>query len=245
MRLKFFATGFLTLASFSPALACSGENCANGLVTSSYGKGKTLAVFVHGDVSSGGAADYMYPYAKNFARNGVVAVAILRPGYYDKAGNTSAGSDNGRRDGYSSGNINALASAIRELKAKHGATKVIGLGHSGGAAMLGVLAGKGGVLDGAVLVSCPCDLQKWRASRGRGSWSSSQSPSDYASGVSIPVVAVTGSGDDNTSPELAQDYIEKLKSRGISAQVKIVSGGHNFGGGLASTAVSALSGMAR
>lgn len=241
MRFKIALLGLLAATS---SYACTGENCANGLVYSAYGKGKTLAVFVHGDVSSGGAADYMYSYAKNFARNGIVAVAILRPGYYDKAGNTSSGSDNGRRDGYSGSNINALSGAIRELKAKYGATKVVGLGHSGGAAMLGVIAGKGGVLDAAVLVSCPCDIQKWRAARGRGSWSS-QSPSDYASGVSIPIVAVTGSSDDNTSPDLAQDYVEKLKARGISAQVKIVGGGHNFGGGLASTAVSALSAMSR
>jgi pimeloyl-ACP methyl ester carboxylesterase len=128
------------IAAGAGASACEGGDCANGLAYSAYGPAKatTLAVFLHGDVSSGGPADYMYSYAKNFAasRRNVVAVAILRPGYYDSAGKRSSGSDGGRRDTFHASNNRSIAGAIQELKAKYGATRVIALGHSAGAGSL-------------------------------------------------------------------------------------------------------------
>jgi predicted esterase len=248
MFYRLFLTSLL-LAFTATAQACEGQ-CANGLVYEAFGdkqKATTLAVFVHGDVSRGGAADYMYSHARSFAAShkGVVAVAILRPGYYDKAGRVSDGSDNGRRDAYTRSNNSTLAGAIEELKTKYGASRVIALGHSGGAAMLGVIAGRNeGLINGLVLVSCPCDIATWRAARGRGQWGSSQSPLDYLPNNGR-IVAVTGANDDNTAPSLAEDYISKLKAKGVSATVQIVSGGHDFNGALASSSVRALSGLAR
>lgn len=245
----------ITLAAMlasAPVLACEGGDCANGLAFSAYGPAKatTLAVFLHGDVSAGGPADYMYSYAKSFAaaRKGVVAVAILRPGYYDRAGKRSSGDDGGRRDTFHSSNNRTIAGAIQELKAKYGASRVIGLGHSAGAGTLGVLAGNyAGLLDGVVLVSCPCDVRAWDVHRGRQRGSASQSPISYIGSVpaSTSIVAITGSGDENTTPALATSYIEKAQAAGLRARVQIVGGGHNFGGALAGAAVSALGGMAR
>ncbi|KAF0118809.1 MAG: Uncharacterized protein FD152_4608, partial [Xanthobacteraceae bacterium] len=218
------------------AHACSSANCANGLAYQAYGpaQARILAVFVHGDVSSGGPADYMYRYAQSFAasRRDVAAVSLLRPGYYDRAGNRSSGSDGGRRDTFDAGSIQTLAGAIRELKAKFGAQRVIALGHSAGAGALGVIAGNsGGLLNGVVLASCPCDVPAWRASRGGGRGFSSLSPVDYLSGVpgSTSIVAVTGARDDNTRPALAQDYVARARAAGRNARVEIVGGGHGFG----------------
>ncbi|QCK87424.1 alpha/beta hydrolase [Phreatobacter aquaticus] len=233
------------------AHACSAPSCANGLAYQAYGpaQARTLAVFVHGDVSSGGPADYMYRYAQSFAagRRDVAAVALLRPGYYDRVGNRSAGSDGGRRDTFDAGSIRTIAGAIRELKAKYGAQRVIALGHSGGAGVLGVIAGNsGGLLNGVVLASCPCDVQAWRASRGSGRGFSSLSPVDYISGVpsSTAIVAVTGAGDTNTRPALAEDYVARARAAGRNARVEIVAGGHGFGS-VAGPSVRALTGMAR
>ncbi len=53
-------------------------------------------------------------------RKGVVAVALLRPGYYDREGKRSSGHDGGRRDTFHSGNNRTIAGAITELKAKYG-----------------------------------------------------------------------------------------------------------------------------
>jgi dipeptidyl aminopeptidase/acylaminoacyl peptidase len=58
-------------------------------------------------------------------------------------------------------------------------------------------------------------------------------------------VAITGANDDNTLPYQAEEYIAKLKAKGVSATVQIVSGGHDFNGALASSSVRALSGLAR
>ncbi len=249
MRLAVLLASLWLLAM--PASACEGGACANGLAYEAFGppSAPILAVFVHGDVSAGGPADYMYSYAKSFAasRRNVVAVALLRPGYYDRAGKRSSGSDGGRRDTFDSGSNRAIAGALRELKAKFGARKVIALGHSGGAGAIGVIAGNhAGLLDGIVLASCPCDVPAWAASRGNSRARSSQSPVDYISGIpaGTAIVAVTGSGDDNTRPELAQDYVARARAAGLNASLRIVGGGHGFGS-VAGPAIGALAGMAR
>lgn len=243
------------LAAWSPARACEGAGCSNGLVYEAFGPAPgagrpVLAFFIHGDVSAGGPADYMVAHARQFAasRKNVVAIALLRPGYYDRGGRQSAGSDNGRRDTFHSGNNRAVAGAIRELKQRYGARGAVALGHSGGAGTIGVIAGSDpGLLNGIVLAACPCDVAAWNASRGRRGGFSSQSPVDYLSGVApgTAIVAVTGQSDDNTRPELATDYVAKAQARGLSARVQLVAGGHNFNGPLSSAAVAALGGMAR
>lgn len=233
----------------APASACQGGDCANGLAYEKFGptSSPTLAVFIHGDVSSGGPSDYMYSYAKAFAlTHKVVAVALLRPGHYDRSGKRSTGSDNGRRDSFQSSQNRAIAGAIRELQGKYGARRVLALGHSAGAGTLGVLAGSGGILSGVVLASCPCDVRAWDESRGRGGRSQSQFPIDYVAGTGgLPIVAVTGASDDNTRPALAEAYVQKAKAAGARASVQIVRGGHGFGGGVGSASVSALGRMVR
>jgi pimeloyl-ACP methyl ester carboxylesterase len=191
----------------------------------------------------------MYAHARQFAasRKNVVAIALLRPGYYDRAGRSSSGSDNGRRDTFHSGNNRAVAGAIQELRQKYRARSVVALGHSGGAGTLGVIAGNyPGLLNGIVLAACPCDVAAWNASRGRRG-GSAQSPVDYLSGVGpgTTIVAVTGQADDNTRPELATDYVARAQARGLSARVQIVGGGHNFNGAVGGSSVAALGAMAR
>lgn len=251
MKIKGFGTIVLVsaLAWSAPAFACQGGHCANGLAYEKFGPATspTLAVFIHGDVSSGGPSDYMYSYAKSFAAtHKIVAVALLRPGHYDRSGKRSAGSDNGRRDSFQSSQNRTIGGAIRELQSKHGARRVIALGHSAGAGTLGVLAGSGGGLSGVVLASCPCDVVAWDGSRGRGGRSQSQSPMDYVAGTAgLPIVAVTGASDDNTRPALAEAYVQKAKTAGARASVQIVGGGHGFGGGVGSASVAALGRMVR
>ena len=50
---------------------------------STAGASPALVVVLHGDVSSGGPADYHFWTARNLAGPGVVSVALLRPGYSD------------------------------------------------------------------------------------------------------------------------------------------------------------------
>lgn len=217
------------------------------LAGSMFGSGqRALVVVLHGDLSNGRDATYHRSFAEDIARrnSGVVAVALIRPGYSGGRGLQSAGSNHNRRDHYTQRNNDLVAESIRALQRATGARRVIVVGHSGGAAQTGAIIGRyPQLVDSAVLVSCPCDIARWRTLRGRSAWTSSQSPSDFASRVarSTRVIAVVGSNDSNTSTSLSQDYIASLQARGVPAGLTIVRGaGHDFGGALRSTALGAV-----
>jgi pimeloyl-ACP methyl ester carboxylesterase len=185
---------------------------------------ESLIVWLHGDVSSGGPANYHFAPAERaaleFADQNVLSVALVRPGYPDGSGESSSVAflHSGRSDHYTQENLVQVATAIERLKARFKARRVIAVGHSGGAATVAVLLGmKPGLVDGAVLVACPCDLFAWRA--GRQPWGRSESPSAWVGKVSptVKVSALTGDADANTQPELARIYIDQLRSRGIDA----------------------------
>jgi pimeloyl-ACP methyl ester carboxylesterase len=177
----------------------------------------------------------------------VVSVALLRPGYNDKTGRTSQGTHHGRIDSYTPANIAAVGAAIDVLKKHFQPRRTIVVGHSGGAAIAGVLIGKNpGLIQGAILVSCPCDIARWRRERGRRPWTRSESPSSYLYKVppSTTVVAITGENDDNTRPGVSQDYVAQLAKRGVPARFETVQGaGHFFLNNLQSSVTVALNKM--
>ena len=237
----------LTLLSWPAAADCPPQSTIRDhvfggglcLVAETFGAQDTgdapaLVVVVHGDISDGGAATYHAAFAKTLARPGVVAVALIRPGYADAAGRTSEGSTLGRQDNYTPANIAAIMGAIDALKKHYRARRVVYVGHSGGAAIGGVLIGRRpGLVDAAVLVSCPCDLAYWLHARGMAPWTRSLSPDFFVSRVprTTGVVAITGSDDGNTFPALAKDYVARLAARGVPARfVAVESAGHGFSG---------------
>lgn len=226
---------------------------ANGLClavetfgTESAGDAPTLVVVVHGDISDGGRATYHAAFAREIARPGVVAVAITRPGYTNAEGRTSEGETLGRDDNYTGGVIAATGSAIVVLKAHHRARRVIYVGHSGGAAIGGGLIGlRPGLVDAALLISCPCDIAAWRKARGLPEWTRSLSPSTFVSRVpaATRVTAMTGVRDENTFPWLAENYVTALARRAVAADfVPVADAGHGFAG-LKDAAAEAVASM--
>ena len=197
------------------------------------GKAKKLVVLIHGDVSAGGPADYMYKRAVALGNDETIAVALIRPGYEDSRGNISQGSHNNRRDHYTAANIDAIADAIRRLKERYGVTRTIIMGHSGGAAISGVMLGRhSGIADGAVLVSCPCNIPEWRQQWGKNLWQNSLSPHAFVDGIpsASTIIAITGNKDGNTSPDLGISYVNILRKRGIAASfLNVEEGEHGFG----------------
>jgi predicted esterase len=184
----------------------------------------TMIIWLHGDVSDGGPANYHFKIAEKAAdaynSKNVLCVALVRPGYPDGDGNTSTGDNNNRTDSYTKENISEVIKAIENLNERFKPVRTVVVGHSGGAATAAVIIGmKPELLQGALLVSCPCDLVKWREARRSRPWTRSENPSSYIEKISpsTKVIAITGSKDDNTSPELAKNYIKALKSRGIDA----------------------------
>ena len=213
--------------------AVRGENICLAITTFGHGSSKSpvLAIYLHGDVSRGGPAGYMNDYARD-AGDGVVSIVMLRPGYYDQFGKRSTGSNYRRRDAYTAENIDAIAAAVGTLRKHHGASKVVLIGHSGGAATSAVLVGRHPrTADAAILVSCPCDLAVWRDYRG-SSWSRSLDPMTYVDRVPVntEVVAITGANDQITPPRFVQSYTQSLKDRGGRARFVLVpDAGHWFG----------------
>ncbi|RKT32094.1 alpha/beta fold hydrolase [Roseovarius halotolerans] len=200
------------------------------------GGNRALVVILHGDVSKGGPADYHYDIARRIAaqNKGASVFAMLRPGYTDARGGKSPGSHNGRRDHYTSANNALVAKTIQALAQQTGNRRVIAVGHSGGAAQLGAIAGAyPGLLDSVILVSCPCNLEEWRNARGKSAWRNSVSPHRLISGIApgTRIIAAVGTSDNNTFPQLSQAYIDATRARGLPAGFVPVKGaGHSFKG---------------
>ena len=191
--------------------------------------GAQLLILLHGDVSRGGPSDYHYRIAEEIVANhpDVIAIAVLRPGYFDSEGKRSDGNDNGRRDHYNAANIDSMAAAIRTLRVTYRPSRIVLVGHSGGSAFSGVILGRHpGTVDAAILTSCPCDVPRWRNSGGGRPWKDSLSPSSYIDKVpqNARVIALTGSKDANTAPSLGRAYAEGLAKRGIAAEFLEVPG---------------------
>jgi len=195
---------------------------------------EAMLVWLHGDLSLGGPAEYHFPIAKRaaflFEKDKVLSVALVRPGYPIDGGSSSSGNNYGRIDSYTRENIEEIGAAIERLRARYKPKKVIMVGDSGGAAIAAVLLGmKPDLAEGAVLSSCPCDLVSWRA--GRHPWPHSESPIQWTDRVrpAARVIALTGSRDSNTFSDLAQRYIAALKERGIDAEFQLVRGATHTG----------------
>lgn len=227
-----FALRGLFLLIFSSSAFAQSPGPLNGKF---FGDGnQALVVVLHGNLYGGGPADYHYGFAKRIADQnaGATVFAMLRPGYYDGRGLKSKGSTNGRRDNFSRQNNRLVAETIQRIASALDVKKVIGVGHSGGAAQLGAIIGTHpGLLDSVVLVSCPCNISQWRAMQGRSPWKRSQSPSRYVNKVSLTtaVTTVVGSEDSNTRPVISEQYVGKLRARGLRAKSILVPGGdHGF-----------------
>ncbi len=193
----------------------------------------SMVVWIHGNATSGGPAQAHIRAAQRFAAmqasEDVLSVALLRPGYSDDKGNTSTGSTHGRADNWTRPTVESIGMAIERLRTRFRPKTVVLVGHSGGAAIVAVLAGlKPDIGDAVVLAACPCDLNAWRAGRPGQAWTS-EDPMRWVSriGAAMKVRAMTGSRDDTTPAPLARDFVAKLQARGIDARFQEVSGvGH-------------------
>lgn len=232
-------------------LAVAAEHCAADnrtrvsandecLVIKTYGESAertTLLIFIHGDgyrpdPSDYRPSDYLYRIAQGYGAKGVVAVGLIRPGYFDSKGNHSTGTSHRDKDNYQPDVIETVAATVRVLKNHYKAENVVLAGHSGGSAISGVIIGKfPGLVNAAVLGACPCNVPVWRTMRrGHNNWHLSLSPHDFIGGIdkNTRVIAVTGANDGNTKPVLARDYVASLKGMGIDAtNIEVPGMGHN------------------
>ena len=209
------------------------------LFTESFGKSgrdaQTLFVIVHGDGKGGTAID-INPFAQALAaaEPGSAVVRLLRPGFADGAGNQSPGTQGaGIGDNYTADRIAAIGDTIAVLRTRYRRARVVVIGEGGGAAIVANLAGlRPDLIDGMVLVSCPCALPEWRrymAGRTKPAepWREkvdSLDPLQTAGGIAPDLRAALLSGaEDQTVPaRFARSYAEALSLRGIATDFRIL-----------------------
>jgi pimeloyl-ACP methyl ester carboxylesterase len=199
--------------------------------SSSLSPNPVLVVVLHGDAPSK-KPDYQDTFAAKVAAAyaDVISAAILRPGYTDPQGNTSEG-DRGLQtgDNYNAQNVDALAAGIGELRRRFKTRRVVVVGHSGGAAITANILGRHpALIDGALLVSCPCDVSRWREHMFRKTGISSfqgsiatLSPIDLVSEISdrATISIVVGAKDDVAPPVLSEAYRDAAARLGKDVQL--------------------------
>jgi pimeloyl-ACP methyl ester carboxylesterase len=212
-----------------------------GLYAKSFGvtspkRARTLIVVLHGDAPSA-KPSYQYDFARAAAAAvpGGVAVALLRPGYEDAAGKRSPGvRGTTTGDNYTADRIAAVAASIRQLQRRYRSARTILVGHSGGAAITADLAGTyPELIDGMILVSCPCELPEWRRHMKTVSptplWDqpvTSLDPIMLVGGIParLKTAVLVGSDDKTTPVTFSRAYAEALTLRGIATDYRIVPG---------------------
>jgi len=209
------------------------------LFTEKLGEAKrdadTLFVVIHGDGKGGTAVD-LKPFGQSLATAAPssAVVRLLRPGFDDGAGNQSPGvQGEGIGDNYTADRIAAVADTIAALRSRYRRARVVAIGEGGGAAIIANLAGlRPDLLDGMVLVSCPCALPEWRrymAGREKPAdpWRvkvESLDPLQTAGGIAPNLrAALLSGGDDQKVPaRFARSYAEALTLRGIATDFRIL-----------------------
>ena len=193
-----------------------------------------MVIYLPGDTGWNDGVDtrYLFDEANDAAiGHNVIAAAILRPGTSDGE-NESPGYHSNRDDTKTPANNALVARTILYLKEKYGVENVIGVGHSGGGIMLGVIIGRyPGLIDSVILAGSVCHVAEYRRQRGRSLWPNSESPHNFVESVPKNTIIriVTGAGDDNARPIFATMCETLYKDHGLDAQATIVTGGtHSF-----------------
>jgi poly(3-hydroxybutyrate) depolymerase len=195
-------------------------------------KTRNLMVYLHGDSSRGGLFDRHFKYFTPLASHDTVFVGLIRPGYADSRKNASTGDKMGGGDSYTAHNVDAVANALQALKTRYGARRLVVVGYSGGAATAGVILGRHPqLIDNAVLIACPCDLNIRRQGY-QNNTRRSISPHEVVDKVfkTVRVTAITGGADVNTAPAQVKGYIESLKANGVKARyIEVPNATHDSG----------------
>lgn len=187
---------------------------------------RVLVVFLHGD--NGGRTELKADSgaaAMLAEKLQAVTVALQRPGYSSDLGSSDGQSSPGDDD-YTPQNIEIVAAALAQLHGLNPNKKILLVGHSGGAAMAALLAGRfPGSADAYLLAACPCDVPTWRQWRAgsagkKGAWTSL---SPLAEAGKLPpgtlVSLVVGNKDENTLPLFSESYVRALQAHGLKTRV--------------------------
>jgi len=200
-----------------------------------------LVVIIHGDAPFNDPG-YQYELARLVAEKNTntIAVGLLRPGYTDPQKNHSPGEKGlTTGDNYTPEIVDDISAAINNLKNLHHPSNIVIAGHSGGSAITADIVGRyPGIANAAVIVSCPCYLDTWRAHmkalQKNNIWDkpvTSLSPDKLVNGIDkkTKMIVITGEKDDVAPTQLSIDYFELLKKNNIDAKlITVRDAGHEI-----------------
>jgi dienelactone hydrolase len=201
-----------------------------------------IVMVIHGDAPFNNPS-YQYGIAKRIAMQNkeVIAIGVLRPGYRDEEGNSSKGvRGNATGDNYTPDVLQAIHQLSIELTEKYSPSKIVLVGHSGGAAIsANLLSENPGFYSFAMLISCPCDVGAWRKHMkglqgGNEIWEESVkslSPIEEIKNLDdeVGIVVVHGDKDKIVPMPLAKEYVSALQANKKKADLKVLeNGGHEI-----------------
>jgi predicted esterase len=202
----------------------------------------TLVFVIHGDAPFN-KPSYQYRTARLLTERNenVIAVGLLRPGYTDPDNHHSSG-ERGltSADNYTPEVVDRLAYTIAALAKRYKAGKVIISGHSGGAAITAnIISRHPALAQGAVLVSCPCNVPAFRMhmkefTKVPDVWDvpvKSLSPHEGVAKVSkqIKVMVISGDKDEVALPRFSQEYYGLLQKQQVPVEfINIAGEGHEI-----------------
>jgi len=198
-----------------------------------------MLVYLHGDAPFNNPEDQYYIVRDISAVKNYISIAILRPGYEDNCGSLSEGI-RGRTmgDNYTRDVLESIAEVLHEMKLQYNPNELILMGHSGGGALSTLFVSIfHGLVDRALIFSCPCDLNVWRKNmfdlQGDPRWLEKMpglSPFDYVGDLdpNLPITFVVGANDSNTLPSITQQYTSTAKEYGKNVTVEIWDGHNHF-----------------
>jgi pimeloyl-ACP methyl ester carboxylesterase len=204
--------------------------------SSDAGTAPVLVIVLHGDAPAA-KPTYQYDFAAKAAMqlHGIIAAALLRPGYTDGEGDTSDGKrGDATGDNYTPEVLDRLDATVRKLKVDLHSSAVVLVGHSGGAALSAdLIARDPGLANATLLLSCPCDVPAWRQHMKTlypsPLWDQpvpSVSPMDVVDKISqkMRIWMMVGDKDNVAPPDFTQRYAAALKKNGIDADVTVLPG---------------------
>lgn len=141
-------------------------------------------------------------------------------------------------EGYGTRAVTVAGDSIAALRHRYPRARIVVVGDAGGAALAANLAGvQPHLIDGIVLVACPCALPEWRAhiqsQAGAlpAATSAGLDPLKTAGGISpeLRAAVLVGADDLVTPVKFSRAYAEALTLRGIATDYRIVPGkGHQL-----------------
>ncbi|UYY58538.1 alpha/beta hydrolase family protein [Sphingomonas sp. S2-65] len=193
---------------------------------------QTLIVVLQGE----DAPDH-HGFARSAARTipGAAAVALVRSGDTDHR-SPPDGHGTGAGDDRTRDHLASVGDTITALRVRYPRARTIVVGDAGGAAIAANLAGiRPALIDGMVLVGCPCTLGEWRQrvkqTQDVGSGREGLDPLQTAGGIlpSLRAAVLVGADDAVTPIAVSRAYAEALALRGVATDYRILPGrGHDL-----------------